>query len=102
MATAEARSRGQALSAPGPRLPLSALLSQTLLAHTIEVDNEFERATKEAGDHTGISLLFWPFAIRPLVDGPITLEEMAQRTASSLISVLAPVGAAARSGFVRL
>jgi hypothetical protein len=40
-------------------LPLSALLSQMLVAFTLEVDNEFERRMSDAG-HPGASLPHYP------------------------------------------
>ena len=45
---------------PSSPLPLSALLSQTLIAFTLELDNEFERQMLGAGFHgIGLSLAVW-------------------------------------------
>jgi methyltransferase (TIGR00027 family) len=69
-----------------PRLPLSALLSQTLVAFTIEFDNEAEhrmphRTTNYgASGHGGglwlVSLVMWENCMRFVGDEPITLGEL--------------------------
>jgi methyltransferase (TIGR00027 family) len=82
---------GSAPEAPGPeRLPLSALLSQALVAFTIEADNEAEhrlphrttRQGKTGGQPGGVwltSLLMWANCLRHLPDAGLTLAELRDR-----------------------
>lgn len=61
-----------------PRKPLSALLSQTLVAYTLELDGEFERRMREA--HTPgarLSLVLWLNLMRFLSNGPVTVRTLA-------------------------
>src|SRR5262245_4518384 len=52
------------------RLPLSTLLSQALVAHTIELDNEFERRFTDAGAGARVtSLTMWATLLRFVGDG---------------------------------
>ncbi len=48
------------------RRPLSALLSQVLVAYTVELDNEFERRMRNAGYYAGarFSLVVWTNTLR--------------------------------------
>jgi hypothetical protein len=76
---------------PGQAVPVSALLSQTLVAFTIEADNEAEHRlphrTTEFGPSDGAtaaapwltSLLMWANCLRQLPDGGITLTELRRR-----------------------
>ncbi len=51
-------------------VPLSSLLSQALVAFTIELDNEFERRMAESGNHGArLSLVVWSNLMRFLVGG---------------------------------
>src|SRR5208282_3005105 len=64
--------------------PLSALLSQTLVAFTIELDNEFERRMVEAGyAGAGLSLVLWLTVMRFLLEEGVTVGELMTRTSSS-------------------
>src|SRR5215510_5856289 len=57
------------------RLPLSTLLSQTLVAHAIEIDNEFERRFTDAGGGARVtSLTMWANLLRFVGDG-VTVRE---------------------------
>jgi DNA-binding MarR family transcriptional regulator len=50
--------------------PLSTLLSQTLVAHTIELDNEFERRLVESGERARVtSVVMWSNFLRFVGDG---------------------------------
>jgi len=60
-------------------LPLSALLSQILVAFTLELDNEFEREIGNAG-HPGarLSLVLWSNLIRFVPREGISVRELAK------------------------
>lgn len=61
--------------APAPARPLSALLSQILVAYTVEFDSEFERRMSEAGHPAaGLSLILWYTVMRFLGDDGISVE----------------------------
>jgi hypothetical protein len=61
-------------------LPLSTLLSRLLVAHTIELDNEFERRLAETGHSPRIvSLVMWSNFLRFVGDG-ITVLELPEAT----------------------
>jgi methyltransferase (TIGR00027 family) len=86
-------STSSALSAPQPgSLPLSALLSQALVAFTIEFDNEAEhrlphRTTDHGASRHGsgdpttwlVSLVMWENCLRHVTDQPITVGELETR-----------------------
>jgi DNA-binding MarR family transcriptional regulator len=57
--------------------PLSALLSQVLVAFTIELDNEFERRMIQAGEPGTLSLGVWANLMRFLSDGPVSIRGLA-------------------------
>jgi hypothetical protein len=72
------------------RLPLSALLSQALVAFIIELDNEFERQmphrTSDHGRTQGqrtvpwlVSMAMWSTCLRFVGDGGITVGELTGR-----------------------
>ena len=62
-------------------LPLSALLSQTLVAFTIELDNEAERQLQAriAARPFLLSLVMWYNCLRYLEDDPIAPDELVRR-----------------------
>ncbi len=66
--------------AAGSDRPLSALLSQVLVAFTVELDNEFERRMGEAG-YPGalLSLVVWSNLMRFLASGAVSARELAAR-----------------------
>ena len=76
-----------AASAGGPRLALSALLSQALVAFTIEFDNEAEHQiphrTARHGSTPGgvwlVSMAMWLNCMRYVSAEPITVGELASR-----------------------
>jgi hypothetical protein len=78
--------------------PLSALLSQVLVAFTVEFDNEFERRMSEAGyPGARLSRVVWVDLMRFLADGPITVRELAPGPRTKL-----QLGCLERWGFVTL
>ncbi len=60
--------------------PLSSLLSQVLIAYTLEFDNEFSTGFSNAG-YPGInlSLVLWSNLIRFLADRPLTVRELTSK-----------------------
>jgi hypothetical protein len=60
--------------------PISALLSQVLVAFTIEFDNEFERRMSASG-YTGqlLSLVVWSNVIRFIPEGGLPVHELAAK-----------------------
>ena len=69
-------------------LPLTTLLSQALVAYTIEFDNEFERQTPHRTTLLGqtggdgpwlVSMVMWFNCLRHVSETPITVTEMVRR-----------------------
>ena len=64
-------------------LPLHALLSQTLVAYTIEFDNEFQRQMSETGyTGAGLSFVAWANLIRFIADSGVSVRELAVQALS--------------------
>jgi hypothetical protein len=81
-------------------LPLSTLISQVVVALTIELDNEFERRFREAGGGARItSLTMWSNLLRFVADG-ITVREFVAAVGLPRASVLSRVGGLERWGYV--
>ena len=83
--------------------PLSALLSQVLVAFTLEFDNEFERRMAEAG-HPGspLSLVVWANLVRFLASGPVSVHDLASRSLAPENSVKGELGCLERWRFLTL
>lgn len=83
--------------------PLSALLSQILVAFTLEVDNDFERQIAEAG-HPGarLSLVVWTNLIRFLPDEGISVCELAKKALLEETQIKFMLGCLERWRFVSL
>ncbi len=66
------------------RRPLSALLSQVLVAFTVEFDNEFERRMGEAG-YSGarLSLVVWTNLMRFVAHGAVPVRDLAAQALAS-------------------
>jgi hypothetical protein len=63
-----------------PQKPLSALLSQILVAYTVELDSEFERRMLETPKGGArLSLVIWLNLLRFLADGPVSVRTLASR-----------------------
>jgi hypothetical protein len=88
---------------PASHVPLPTLLSQLLVAFTVELDNEFERRMGEAG-YAGarLSLVVWANLIRFLAEGPVAVGELATRSFCPQEGVKAQLGCLERWGFVTL
>lgn len=81
-------------------LPLSTLLSQAIVAFTIELDNEFERRFQEAGGGARVtSLTMWSNLLRFVGDG-ITVRELIAEVGLPGPSVRSRVGGVERWGYV--
>lgn len=85
----------------GQGLPISALLSQALVALTIELDNEFERQMGELG-HAGarLSLVVWSNLFRFIPEGGISVSELAALAFGQQERVKLMVGCLERWGFL--
>lgn len=79
-----------------PPLPLSTLLSQVVVAHTIELDNEFERRFQEAGGGARVtSWTMWANLLRFVGDG-VTIGELVGAVGLPRTTVLSRVGGVER------
>lgn len=83
--------------------PLSALLSQVLVAFTVELDNEFERRMGDAG-YVGarLSWVIWASLIQFLPEAGASVRELAARALASEESVKFELGCLERWRFVTL
>ena len=83
--------------------PLSALLSQVLVAFTLEFDNEFERRMSQAG-HPGatLSLTVWANLMRFLAERGAPMHELAVQALAPETQVKFELGCLERWGFVAL
>jgi DNA-binding MarR family transcriptional regulator len=94
---------------PVPPLPLSTLLSQVLVAHTVELDNEAEhrlphRTTRQ--DDPGarhdapwlVSFVLWANVLRHLDQDPVTVSELRARARTTRLLL----GGLRRWGYVTL
>jgi hypothetical protein len=80
--------------------PLSTLLSQVVVAFSIELDNEFERRFRESGGGARVaSLTVWSNFLRFVGDG-ITIGELVAVAGLPKRSVLSRVGGAERWRYV--
>lgn len=80
--------------------PLSTLLSQALVAYTIEVDNEFEHRFAQAGGRARVvSVVMWSNFLRFVRDG-ITVGELPGAAGLPKSRVLSTLGGMERWGYV--
>lgn len=85
------------------RRHLSALLSQLLVAFTVEFDNEFERQMAEAGDPGArLSLIVWANLLRFLSDGALTVRQLAARAMAAESEIRFQLGCLERWRFIVL
>ena len=82
--------------------PLSALLSQILVAYTVELDSEFERRMLETQAGARLSLVIWLNVLRFLADGPLSVRTLASRALADDEQGKAPLGCLERWGFIVL
>jgi DNA-binding MarR family transcriptional regulator len=83
--------------------PLLALLSQILVAYTVELDNAFEHRMGLAG-YPGalLSLVMWSNLMRFLVDGEISVRDLAAQALAPDEDIKLELGCLERWGFVML
>jgi hypothetical protein len=80
--------------------PLSTLVSQLVVAFTIELDNEFERRFREAGGGARVtSLTMWSNLLQFVGDG-VTVRELVAAVGLPKSSVLSRIGGVERWGYV--
>jgi DNA-binding MarR family transcriptional regulator len=85
---------------PRAPTPLSTLLSQVLIAFTIELDSEFERCFREAGGGARVtSLTMWSNLLRFVGDG-ITVGELVAAVGLPKRTVLSRIGGVERWRYV--
>lgn len=85
------------------RRPLSTLLSQVLVAYTVEFDSEFERRMGEAGyAGAAISLTVWHGLMRFLSEGDLRVADLEERAAATVAPVEFSLGCLERWRFVTL
>jgi len=86
-----------------PLKPLSALLSQVLVAYTVELDCEFERRMLETPDRGAhLSLMIWLNLMRFLENGQVSVRTLASRALAAEEQVKHQLGCLERWGFVLL
>jgi hypothetical protein len=86
-----------------PQKPLSALLSQILVAYTVELDCEFERRLLETqGRGARFSLVVWLNLLRFLADGPVSVRTLASRALAAEEQVKPLLGSLERWGLILL
>jgi hypothetical protein len=84
----------------GVETPLSTLLSHVLVAHTIELDNEFERRFQEAGGGARVaSVVMWSSLLRYVGDG-IAVGELAETAGVDERRMLSTLGGMERWRYV--
>jgi hypothetical protein len=90
-------------STPAPSRPLFALLSQIIVAYTVEFDNEFERRMSEAGHPgAGLSLMVWHTVMRFLDDNGISVENLETQSIIALSPIKFQLGCLERWRFITL
>jgi hypothetical protein len=85
------------------RRSLSALLSQVLVAFTVELDNEFERRMGEAGyPGARLSLVVWANVMRFVAEGAVSVRNLAASALAPEKQIKFELGCLERWGFVAL
>src|SRR5580765_5075378 len=83
--------------------PLPALLSQALIASTLEFDNEFERRMSEAGFRgIGLSRVVWAQLFRFIPDEGVAAGELARMATGGPERTLSLLGCLERWRFIHL
>ena len=81
-------------------VPLSTLLAQVLVAHTVELDNEFERRLAASGERARVtSVVMWSNFLRFVGDG-ITVGELPAAAGLPKTRVLSTLGGMERWRYV--
>jgi hypothetical protein len=83
--------------------PLHALLSQALVAFTVEFDNQFEQRMNRAGYHGAtLSMVLWSNLVRFVAEGAISVSDLAQRALAPQEQIRFQLGCLERWGVVVL
>lgn len=83
--------------------PLCTLLSQVLVAFTLELDNAFERRMNQAGYHGAtLSMVLWSNLVRFVTAGAISVRDLAHRALAPETQIRFQLGCLERWGFVVL
>lgn len=82
--------------------PLSGVLSQALIAYTIEFDNEFERRMRKVGHPGFLSLTAWANIVRYLSAEGFSIGALAAQSSVKPKETYVVLGALERWGFVVL
>ena len=86
-----------------PHKPLSALLSQILVAYSVELDCDFERRMLQTQSRCArLSLVIWLNLLQFLADGPVSVRTLASRALTAEAGVTAALGCLERWGVVAL
>ena len=86
-----------------PYKPLSALLSQILVAYSVELDCEFERRMLQTQSRSArLSLVTWLNVLQFLADGPVSVRTLASRALTAEAGATAALGCLERWGVVAL
>jgi hypothetical protein len=86
-----------------PHKPLSALLSQILVACSVELDCEFERRMLQTQSRSArLSLVIWLNVLQFLADGPVSVRTLAPRALTAEAPATARLGCLERWGVVAL
>jgi len=86
-----------------PARPLSALLSQVLVAFTLELDNEFEIRMRDAGfPGAALSMTIWSTLLRFLCEDSSSVRDLAKRSHSPETQVKFELGCLERWAFITL
>jgi hypothetical protein len=86
-----------------PHKPLSALLSQILVAYSVELDCEFERRMLQTQSRSArLSLVIWLNVLQFLADGPVSVRTLASRALTAEAGTTAGLGCLERWGVVTL
>ena len=89
--------------ASAPHKPLSALLSQILIAYTVELDGEFERRMLQTRSRSPrLSLVLWLNLLRFLAQGPLSVRTLAARALTAGAAATAGLGCLERWGVIAL
>jgi hypothetical protein len=81
--------------------PLCTLLSQVLIAFTLEFDNAFVRRMNQAGYHGAtLSMVLWSNLIRFVTDGAISVRDLAHRALAPEAQIRFQLGCSERWGYV--
>ena len=88
---------------PTSNRPLSALLSQALVAFTIELDNEFERRMGDAGyPGARLSLVMYSNLMRFLAESGVAVRDLALQAFAPQERIKFELGCLERWGFIAL